>query len=418
MKSNFLGRKAVLGQEINRSCDNSKKKNSAFVKAVKANNANKKELLYNASETEFMTYIRSLSDSERDELKEIYKGDSVLLNRIEIAMYDKNVENKDSNILGTAISVVDSAYMTTIGSFSTMNSILHTKGTLYANEISEDLVKDSAALCQAVYYFSSNGGNKLYHSTSKNWNPLPINGEEGFWWGMVRNLFRNNVDVEDEGTRKIDDVVKCLEKHIVLKKEITGFNSMLFYKESPNSKKTKFVYVTEGTNEKRDWFTANLLQGGTGLSPQYTRSVQNAKLIMSTLDKIYQNEYELYFAGHSLGGGLASNNSIATGKEAYTFDAAGLNFLRTNVSTLWNRPSDIFAINERRSRIHAYIYKGELLNGILSRLPSIFEQSAYGKKTIIKNRLNKNTLDKHGMELICDELFLTPGNKESIKNGI
>lgn len=132
-----------------------------------------------------------------------------------------------------------------------------------------------------------------------------------------------------------------------LKRERTGFGSMIFYKKNQQNRVCCVAYVTEGSRNPTsplrsaryqnkhttlaaldwmgDWLGANLLQGTTGLSPQHTLSIQNARI----LDKICsQKGIELYFFGHSLGGGLAVSNAMATGRRAIVFNMAGLHFTR------------------------------------------------------------------------------------------
>ena len=60
---------------------------------------------------------------------------------------------------------------------------------------------------------------------------------------------------------------------------------------------------------------------------------------------------ELSFAGHSLGGGLASANALKTGYDATTFNAAGLsNYSRTKYGL--NKPANI----------QAYVIEGEIVH--------------------------------------------------------
>jgi len=63
--------------------------------------------------------------------------------------------------------------------------------------------------------------------------------------------------------------------------------------------------------------------------------------------------------GHSLGGGLASAASSASGSDAYTFNAAGL-----NAGTLQR-----YGAADQNPNIAAYHVKGEVLTGAQSTLP-------------------------------------------------
>jgi RHS repeat-associated protein len=102
----------------------------------------------------------------------------------------------------------------------------------------------------------------------------------------------------------------------------TGFKSALY--ERTIDGVTEYVYATAGTytgswKELKADAIANAGQALFGNSDQYDQSIDNAKIIAKNL-----GDKELTFTGHSLGGGLASANAIATDKNAYTFNAAGL----------------------------------------------------------------------------------------------
>lgn len=201
----------------------------------------------------------------------------------------------------------------------------------------------------------------------------------------------------------------------------SDFQSLLFTKKKNGY--TYYAYCTVGTNSLADWFTANLLQGAIGLSPQYTRSVQNAKLLH---DFSIEEKAILWFIGHSLGGGLASNNSLITGRYAITFDAAGLNILRVKMSLLMNilyqnRAKVLFNYSTRQRKIHAYILRGEILNRVLQ---CIF-QKAYGLKgnmyiirPQIKEVQDKSSLDKHDLSHLIKELELYRSNEDYLNRVI
>lgn len=181
-----------------------------------------------------------------------------------------------------------------------------------------------------------------------------------------------------------------------LENAISGFNSMLFQKQANGIR--YFAYCTEGTDMKsvKDWFS-NFSQGLIGFAPQYTYSVQMAKKI----DNVIGNKAVLWFIGHSLGGGLASNNSLVTGRHAITFNAAGLNPLRVHATLILNNGEDLFHPIERTQRIHAFVLEGEILNSLLGWIG----QSAYGSRKPIKigNQKDKNTFQRHALTTLLDK---------------
>lgn len=155
-----------------------------------------------------------------------------------------------------------------------------------------------------------------------------------------------------------------------------------------------YAFCTEGTDELIDW-VSNITQFFTGLATQYTYSVQLAKQIDSAIG----NKAVLWFIGHSLGGGLASNNSLVTGRHAITFNAAGLDYRRVNTTLILNNWKDLFHPIKRTQRVHAFVIKGEILNTILG----VFGQPAYGQRTpITLKQGGVSMLQKHHMTTILD----------------
>lgn len=171
----------------------------------------------------------------------------------------------------------------------------------------------------------------------------------------------------------------------------TGFYSILYKKRESDT----YFYCTAGTNmtSLNDWKN-NLSQGLFGISGQYSTSVKIAKILDSSL-----KGKKLVFIGHSLGGGLASNNSLVTStRHAITFNAAGLNFLRVKTTLFLNNRRDLFHPQRRRSKIHAYIIDGEILNGLLSKIG----EGAYGNKYVIQQDESEdlwdlNSLGRHSL---------------------
>ncbi len=208
----------------------------------------------------------------------------------------------------------------------------------------------------------ANSGIMIYHN------------EKGF------GLCENNIQYRNS-TISVFDIVSDEELQCLLgdKKELlidatTGFYSKLYKKRGEKL----YFYCTAGTNmtSLNDWRN-NISQGLWGISGQYTTSVKIAK----ALDKSLKNS-KLFFIGHSLGGGLASNNAlVTTNRHAITFNAAGLNFLRVKTTLFLNNRRDLFHPKRRKSKIHAYVIEGEVLNGLLSKIG----EGAYGNKHIIRS---------------------------------
>lgn len=100
-----------------------------------------------------------------------------------------------------------------------------------------------------------------------------------------------------------------------------GFNSTLYRVDNGNGN-VEYVYATEGsTLELQDWLN-NGQQATGNIADQYTLSVDNAIKLQQWAST--QGAPKISFTGHSLGGGLANANALATGYPATLFNPAGL----------------------------------------------------------------------------------------------
>lgn len=191
---------------------------------------------------------------------------------------------------------------------------------------------------------------------------------------------------------------------------LSGYGAVLF------SNGEDYIYGFKGTDFDsygRDWVLTNLLQGLTGFSAQHYRAVVEG----SKLDKSISNGGNLWFTGHSLGGGLASAATIATKhREGVTFNAAGLNVIGVKTIQLFKNTGGIFHPNQSWNRVYPYRIKGEVLDNFQKTtryvgitlakysLPLItiaFLERGYGKKSVdydIKvDGENVPCLNRHGI---------------------
>lgn len=145
--------------------------------------------------------------------------------------------------------------------------------------------------------------------------------------------------------------------------EETGFKSALYGRyDDKTGTYTEYVYATAGTDfdSFEDW--ENNFKQLFGKSEQYNQSVNNARLLSQS--KMISDK-ELTFVGHSLGGGLASANALATGNPAITFNAAALSNSTKKALNLFYKPD-----------ITAYIVTGE----IVDYLQSLINMHAEGNR--------------------------------------
>ena len=200
----------------------------------------------------------------------------------------------------------------------------------------------------------------------------------------------------------------------------SGFYSRLFVKNDAK-RGLVFAYCTCGTNMSsvKDWFSTNIRQGLIGLSAQYTKSVQNAQ----RLDEAIGGKAVLLFIGHSLGGGMASNNAIVTkSRYAITFNAAGLSAFRLAVTgnatlgrqivALFHAKSNISRnILEAHKRVYAFVYDGEILNKALGPVA----QGALGKKITLVSSADVSSCGKHALTNFVENAELRQGIAANFK---
>ena len=91
-----------------------------------------------------------------------------------------------------------------------------------------------------------------------------------------------------------------------------------------------------------------------GETTQYGESVDAANEISKSLE-----EAELTFVGHSLGGGLATANALATGRNATTFNPAAITSATLKKLGLSNTP---------KGTIFNVVVKGEIVDHLQSKI--------------------------------------------------
>ena len=151
----------------------------------------------------------------------------------------------------------------------------------------------------------------------------------------------------------------CNNEEFKMENSETGFMSALYGRWDEESQSySEYVYATAGTDFTSgvDWEN-NFQQLLSGNSEQYRQSVANATIFAGSHLARRGKDITLTFVGHSLGGGLASANALATGLPAITFNAAALSDeTRTNLNL------------NRQANITAYIVRGEIVDYLQSKI--------------------------------------------------
>ncbi|WP_081373308.1 RHS repeat domain-containing protein [Xylanibacter ruminicola] len=140
----------------------------------------------------------------------------------------------------------------------------------------------------------------------------------------------------------------------------SGLRSALY--ERTINKITEYAYVTAGTEDIKD--AQEDIKQLYGASRQYRESVDNAKQLNETLANS-----ELTYVGHSLGGGLAAANALATDRNAITFNAAAIS---KNTKNLLRLPT-----TTSKGRIFNIVVKGEIVNYLQSMAGLKLEGGAF-----------------------------------------
>ena len=198
--------------------------------------------------------------------------------------------------------------------------------------------------------------------------------------------------------------------------QATGFAAIKF-KNGNN-----YIYSFKGTDFDsygKDWISTNLLQGLTGYSLQHHIAISKAQ----EYDKEVGSKGNLWFVGHSLGGGLASAATISTlGRTGYTFNAAGLNVVGVKVNQLIHNPSNIIHPSQSWNRVLPFRIKGEVLDTLqktVLRVISAFTlERGYGINSVEFDIMNeKNCLKRHGINNFLYSNVLREVNNFSLVKG-
>jgi RHS repeat-associated protein len=191
---------------------------------------------------------------------------------------------------------------------------------------------------------SPTGNNSLGLNNINIGQEVVINGDHAKDMARLSADVYNTANGEYKEDAKAGDLNgwKLTDKNfgITLTDDKSGFNSAIYERDG------EYVYVTQGSdldNGGNDW-TENANQSLGEFSAQYDMSTKNAVALKNVLGD------NLSFAGHSLGGGLASANALATGLDATTFNAAGLH----------ENSRSFYGLNSH-ANINAYVVNGEIV---------------------------------------------------------
>jgi|GEM_PF-3395747 len=165
-----------------------------------------------------------------------------------------------------------------------------------------------------------------------------------------------------------------------------GFNSAIFINEDTRELTMAFV----GTDGPVD--------GLTDLWQIIMPSIQYLKadgLALKLSESAKKHGYELSFTGHSLGGGYAAYASIVTGKEATTFNAAGLGAGFRLLSTVFDSEN----YKNAENLINAFFVDGEIVSASQDAIPGVGD--AIGQRIKLKRASSDDSIKQHFMTSAC-----------------
>jgi len=167
----------------------------------------------------------------------------------------------------------------------------------------------------------------------------------------------------------------------------TGFKSALYERKNNDGSKD-YVYATAGTDDLHDVGTdLNQALAGMEGDPQYIQSTNIA------FDLVFGPYFDknLTFVGHSLGGGLATANSLATGYNAIVFNPAGVSEHHRQILHLHFTNADIISM----------IVEGEVVDWSNKVLNIPYEGKVYNVPAVG----DLNSLKKHMMGAMIEALI-------------
>ena len=134
--------------------------------------------------------------------------------------------------------------------------------------------------------------------------------------------------------------------------DLSPSNSTMRAEIFQDPRNNAYVVAFRGTATKQDWL-ADARQGVGMATDHYDQAKNLAK-------KVSLATSDVSFAGHSLGGGLASAASVVTGKAASTFNSAGLHH------------ATVEEYQDNAAKVAAYYVPGDPLSAVQDNRQAIF----------------------------------------------
>jgi Protein of unknown function (DUF2974) len=156
----------------------------------------------------------------------------------------------------------------------------------------------------------------------------------------------------------------------------TDFKCDVFVQRDLPGRKNKYTIAFRGTETYSDW-KENYNQVKRNDAPYYMRAMRIAQSAQAAV-----GSERIQFVGHSLGGGLASAASAASGARATTFNSAALQIGTVDKFEESEESLPIFSRDLKNLPVEAFYVKGEMLSTLQDNSFDL-SPSASGKRHVL-----------------------------------
>ena len=196
-----------------------------------------------------------------------------------------------------------------------------------------------------------------------------------------------------------------IKDDVTLVDDDTGFYSALYVKGAPRAPGTKYILANRGTDGDRDYWASALQDIGLP-ARQYQQAVAAAKAVTKVIDDTHGT---VIYAGHSLGGGLATLQALTIRRPGYVFQTAGVSPLTLEANGAEEVPPAKW--------VTAFDYHGDWLDDLQRGQGGVLLRPPIGWPVILprivmpKGAADDNSNDWHLMN------FVVPAMLQMLKAG-